>query len=82
MKEQKGVDKILEKNYHVLARNESEVKQMRTMRIEIDVDRESVLGKLDEIERLARNLLVETESVRHELAGKSKEVLEDADAEK
>lgn len=63
-------------------KREREVKKMRTMRIEIDVDRESILGKLNEIERLARNLLLEAESVRHELAGKSKEVLEDADTEK
>ena len=45
-------------------------KQMQTITIKIDVDRNSILGQLDEIERLARKLLYETESVRNQLGGK------------
>lgn len=43
---------------------------MQTMTIKIDVDRNSVLGQLDEIERLAHKLLYEAESVRSQLGGK------------
>lgn len=43
---------------------------MQTITIKIDVDRNSILGQLDEIERLARKLLYETESVRNQLGGK------------